>query len=364
MSSARDNDPAARNTAWPWDPDPEGLVKSIQTQVPCGRAILGVVEPQDPKADEILLAQGCQRGDLVSWLAGGHRHDPLYRAALREGTSTWSPGGPGTGSPLAPGQHALMHMLAEPTGRPRSWWFLAARDGKPFEKSERDLARILLHQWQCGFATVSELDMGRLLLGHDHRVLLADLATQALAVRRPDTVRRLVESVLPVVADRWPDLKDREMRDLVIAVDGRSVWVCVRCRWGLQATRSQQWYLEVRRCDRLDVPPLGVLSDARLSKAIAFIHDQYSQSPGLAQIARHVHVSPTYFQRLFTRVVGISPKQYLVRKQVQVARWMLRTTRLPVGHIAGECGFKSHAHFTSTFQKALGMTPSEFRERG
>ena len=45
-----------------------------------------------------------------------------------------------------------------------------------------------------------------------------------------------------------------------------------------------------------------------------------------------------------------------------MAKWMLRALRIPIGSIAEMTGFSSHGHFTSTFHRLIGVSPTEYRE--
>ncbi len=46
----------------------------------------------------------------------------------------------------------------------------------------------------------------------------------------------------------------------------------------------------------------------KIAKAIEYIQANFKEQPDLDQIAEQVHVSPFYFQRLFTLWAGVSPK--------------------------------------------------------
>jgi AraC family transcriptional regulator, regulatory protein of adaptative response / methylated-DNA-[protein]-cysteine methyltransferase len=109
---------------------------------------------------------------------------------------------------------------------------------------------------------------------------------------------------------------------------------------------------------------VGIVSDPRIAQAIAYIHENFDSSPSLTDIARHVHVSPFHFHRLFSKQVGASPKHYLQKKQLQMARWWLRRTNTAIANVAKQAGFSSHGHFTSTFHRVVGKSPSEYRESG
>ena len=108
---------------------------------------------------------------------------------------------------------------------------------------------------------------------------------------------------------------------------------------------------------------LVVLDGGRIARAIAYLHDVYPESPSLAQISKQAHMSPFHFHRLFSRQAGISPKHYLQKKQLQVAKWLLRSSKHSIGSIAAHTGFASHGHFTSTFHRLVGVSPTEYRQQ-
>src|SRR5690606_30298086 len=102
--------------------------------------------------------------------------------------------------------------------------------------------------------------------------------------------------------------------------------------------------------------PVGVVPDLRIARALGYIHDHFAESPSLNDVANAVHISPFHFHRLFSKVVGVTPKQYVLQKQIQVARWLLRSRNMPISRIAEETGFASHGHFTSTFRRFVGAS--------
>ena len=71
---------------------------------------------------------------------------------------------------------------------------------------------------------------------------------------------------------------------------------------------------------RLDNPKLYSLN----AKAIETLRAHFRDQPSLEQIARHFHLSPSHFQRLFRRWVGLTPKQFLQHLTVTGANALLR----------------------------------------
>jgi AraC family transcriptional regulator len=64
---------------------------------------------------------------------------------------------------------------------------------------------------------------------------------------------------------------------------------------------------------------------------------------------------------MFRESFGLPPHQYLLARRLVRARELLRSTRLPFGDIALDCGFASASHFSNRFRQAIGATPGEYR---
>jgi AraC family transcriptional regulator len=71
--------------------------------------------------------------------------------------------------------------------------------------------------------------------------------------------------------------------------------------------------------------------------------------------------SPFHFHRAFRRIVGETPKQYVLRLRLERAAARLATASDPVVSIAADTGFASHEVFTRAFRRQFGLTPSAYR---
>ena len=83
----------------------------------------------------------------------------------------------------------------------------------------------------------------------------------------------------------------------------------------------------------------------------------------LVRLAREAGVSPAHLQRTFTRVVGLSPKQYQEQRRVGALKSALREGRT-VSSATYEAGFATGRRVYETADDALGMTPGAYRRRG
>ncbi len=83
----------------------------------------------------------------------------------------------------------------------------------------------------------------------------------------------------------------------------------------------------------------------------------------LQSLAEAAGVSPSTFQRGFSRVVGESPKQFTRRLQLECAALELISSERSILDVALDAGFESHEGFTRVFASHFGRSPREFRKR-
>ena len=83
----------------------------------------------------------------------------------------------------------------------------------------------------------------------------------------------------------------------------------------------------------------------------------------LVRLAREAGVSSAHLQRTFTRVVGLSPKQYQEQRRVGALKSALREGRT-VSSATYEAGFGTGRRVYEAADDALGMTPGTYRRRG
>jgi AraC-like DNA-binding protein len=109
-------------------------------------------------------------------------------------------------------------------------------------------------------------------------------------------------------------------------------------------------------------PPKAGSQDRRRAVAAALFIDANSEAPlDLDASAREVGLSPFHFLRLFARVLGVTPHQYLVRSRLRRAARLLAEPEKAVTEVAFEVGFGDLSNFVRTFRRAAGVSPGEFK---
>jgi AraC-like DNA-binding protein len=82
---------------------------------------------------------------------------------------------------------------------------------------------------------------------------------------------------------------------------------------------------------------------------------------GLDRLSQDAGLSPFHFLRLFARVIGATPHQYLLRCRLRKAAEMLAAGRLPITEVALASGFEDLSNFIRSFRRATGKSPRAFR---
>jgi len=81
-----------------------------------------------------------------------------------------------------------------------------------------------------------------------------------------------------------------------------------------------------------------------------------------SEFALQVRRTPPQLAREFHASVGQCVKQYFVRRQLERAKELLRTTRQTTEEIAVEAGFGTPRTFYRLFKRCTGVYPTEYRQ--
>lgn len=97
----------------------------------------------------------------------------------------------------------------------------------------------------------------------------------------------------------------------------------------------------------------------RIVQAKLFIDNNYSEEIDLNNISDEAYFSKFHFIRLFKKVYGKTPHQYLIYVRIEQAKLLLHEQK-PVSEVCFAIGFSSITSFTGLFKKIAGKTPSEY----
>lgn len=120
-------------------------------------------------------------------------------------------------------------------------------------------------------------------------------------------------------------------------------------------------YSKPRLSDQLELSRVGLV-DRRIRRSIELMHTQLDQDLALRTLAAASYLSPFHFARLFKKLTGSTPHNYLAGIRATRAQLLLAGTELSVTEVGAQVGYLSASHFTKAFRLATGTTPREFRK--
>jgi AraC-like DNA-binding protein len=109
------------------------------------------------------------------------------------------------------------------------------------------------------------------------------------------------------------------------------------------------------------VLPVPVPPARHLLRAKDLIDARYREPLDVPALARAAHLSAAHFSRGFRRAFGETPHQYLLTRRLERAAALLRNTDRTVADICFTVGLRSIGSFTTSFGRAYGVSPTEYR---
>lgn len=98
-------------------------------------------------------------------------------------------------------------------------------------------------------------------------------------------------------------------------------------------------------------------------KALVFIRDNYTDGITVADVARAIGYSVSYFGYVFKKNHGSSASRYIADLQLAKAAELLRGTDFSISDIAEKVGFGDANYFSTAFRTRYGVSPRTYRKQ-
>ena len=98
-----------------------------------------------------------------------------------------------------------------------------------------------------------------------------------------------------------------------------------------------------------------------LKRVKDFLRENFAEPPSLEELAKAVGVHPTHLSRVFRQFEHCTVGDFIREARIEYARQRMLRSNDPLVDIALAAGFADQTHFTRTFRRITGMTPTEFR---
>lgn len=103
--------------------------------------------------------------------------------------------------------------------------------------------------------------------------------------------------------------------------------------------------------------------DEAILKVQHWLQAREAKSVAVSEMAALVGMEERTFQRRFKSATGMKPTEYAQHLRVGKARELLEFTKRPVEQVAWAVGYEDTAAFRKLFQRIVGLSPGEYRQR-
>lgn len=129
--------------------------------------------------------------------------------------------------------------------------------------------------------------------------------------------------------------------------------------------KEKQYYLELLLKGKHEIREQRQRgSEDICSRAINIINEQYNNPMlSLGEVSSAVGITPNYLSTLLKKEHGLSFKEFLTKKRMEIAKDLLKYTGMKVWEVAEKSGYNEQHYFSYSFKKYTGESPNAYRRR-
>jgi AraC-like DNA-binding protein len=92
------------------------------------------------------------------------------------------------------------------------------------------------------------------------------------------------------------------------------------------------------------------------------LKDKYSETFSLNDLSHELNIHPVHLSRSFSRYFRCTLGEYIRSARIEKSLRLMSRRKLSLTEIATTCGFADQSHFTRSFRRIMGVTPSTYRK--
>ena len=100
-----------------------------------------------------------------------------------------------------------------------------------------------------------------------------------------------------------------------------------------------------------------------INSMISYVENNYMYPISVKDICNELKVSQSYLYRCSMAILNISPNNYILYFKMAKADRLLKIKDLSIEEIAEMTGYENIYHFSNTFKKHFGISPSSYRKQ-
>lgn len=273
-----------------------------------------------------------------------HSEELLYAATNSLGECIW-----GTQN------FSWEHIIS---GVPEAWMpLLKSPDSIPQPDTLSNLSG-LERRYESENRLMQAISQGR---SHTAELMLANFSQAALEQRTSEPSRNIknytiiLNTIMRKAVEQGgvhPIYIDRLSSDFAVRIESLTAWKDFADLWQEMA---RKYCLLVKNHANKEYSPL-------VQKVLARVDFDLAADLSLKANADALNVNASYLSTLFKRETGATLTEYVNRKRIEHAIFLLNTTALSISVIGQRCGIQDDNYFTKIFKKYTNKTPKQYRQ--
>jgi two-component system response regulator YesN len=103
------------------------------------------------------------------------------------------------------------------------------------------------------------------------------------------------------------------------------------------------------------------IENSKIKAILEYINSNFYKHISVQGLSEKFFISPNYISRLFSKELGESFTDYLIKIRINYACELLKSSNYTIQQISEKSGFSDYFYFTRVFKKRMGKTPSQMR---
>lgn len=109
--------------------------------------------------------------------------------------------------------------------------------------------------------------------------------------------------------------------------------------------------------------PAASSSYEKLDMVIQYINKNLDKHISVIDLAELMYLTSDHFSKVFRKVIGVSPCEYIQMKRIERAQALLLTSNMSIMQVAERVGICNPSQFTRLFTKIAQCSPKEYRTK-
>ncbi len=97
-----------------------------------------------------------------------------------------------------------------------------------------------------------------------------------------------------------------------------------------------------------------------IDECVEYLNTNYTEQIDVDNLANKFGLSKNHFSKIFKKMVGYAPLEYLINIRIQKAKELILENKYYINEISAMVGYEDYAYFSRLFKKKEGISPKNF----